>query len=587
MQGQAARIVSGLMTGVMLGVVAIGAQEPAPPALPSAEFGASIDVRTVNVEVVVTDRKGQRVPGLKAGDFRLKVDGRQVPLDYFTEVRDGQAATPAAEPAQAGETAATAAPGAAPSVASGVPSIPPPADSVAVGTNYLVFVDDSFAVASDRNLMLKLLERDLPIGSADRMAIVAFDGRKLDLLKDWTGDRDVLRQTLREIQGRATHGIERLIQRARAAEDDSLDDSSVEGEWADLFHETQSAAQAAAAAMRGVAPPAGRKVLLLIAGGWASLPQRPLFAFPKTVDDRQRSLSAAAVSQNPANEPPPLERRQLPSTSNLASAEHLFEPVTGTANLLGYTIYPIVLTQHNVTAIGDDVLAAAPTPIEDLGFISTPWSRGVTDAMGFVARETGGKLLFNTLRTSVFTRIAADTRSYYGLGFTPEWRADGGNHRIAVEVVRRDLKVRNRSSFADLSKGEVAGLKRDSLLLFGITPQAEAMQVEAGKPKWAGIGRIEVPVTLIIPAKVLKPVPVEGGFVLRARVSMDTLDHAGGTSKLRDLPLMMKVPAAPRPGDFTRYHTTLKLRRTEQTVTFAVLDVEGEGQGYAELKLKP
>ena len=68
---------------------------------------------------------------------------------------------------------------------------------------------------------------------------------------------------------------------------------------------------------------------------------------------------------------------------------------------------------------------------------------------------------------------------------------------------------------------------------------------------------------------------------------MDTLDHAGGTSKLRDLPLMMKVPAAPRPGDFTRYHATLKLRRAEQIVTFAVLDEEGEGQGYAELKLKP
>ncbi len=582
MRGRTAQSGLGLMIGrLMLGAVAMGAQEPA-PSLPAAEFGASIDVRTVNVEVVVTDRKGERIQGLKASDFRLTVDGRPVPLDDFAEVQDGLASSPATDSAQPTDTGA-------PAASTAAPASPAAAAAPAqVGTNYLVFVDESFAVASDRNLMLQLLARDLPVGSADRMAIVAFNGHKLERLKDWTGDRDALRQTLREIQNRTSHGIERLVQRARAAEDDPSED----GEWQDLFGETQSAAQAAAAAMRGVSLPAGRKVLLLISGGWASLPERPLLAFPKTPEERNRSVSSAALSRNPASRNPANrsaapERRELPSTANLASAAHLFEPVTGTANLLGFTIYPVLLTQHNVTAIGDDVLPATPTPIEDLGFISTPWSLNVNDAMGFVARETGGKLLFNTLRTSVFTRIAADTRSYYGLGFTPEWRADGGSHRISVEMVRPGLKARSRSSYADLSKGEVAGLRRDSLLLFGITPQAEAMQVETGKPKWTGINRIEVPVTFIIPAKVLKPLPADGGYVLRARLSMDTLDRAGGTSKLRDVPMMMKLPAAPQPGDFIRYHTTVKLRRAEQLLTFAVLDEEGDGQGFAELKFKP
>src|SRR5215218_7873449 len=54
-------------------------------------FGESIDVRVVNVEAVVTDRKGDRVQGLTAGDFRLLVDGVEVPIDYFTEVADGVA----------------------------------------------------------------------------------------------------------------------------------------------------------------------------------------------------------------------------------------------------------------------------------------------------------------------------------------------------------------------------------------------------------------------------------------------------------------------------------------------------------------
>jgi VWFA-related protein len=577
MRRQSARIVSGLMTGVMLGAVAIGAQEPA-PSLPTAEFGASIDVRTVNVEVVVTDRKGQRVPGLKATDFRLMVDGRQVPLDDFTEVEDGQAAGPAAEPAQPAEAVAPATPTSAPS--------PPPAaaPSVKVGTNYLVFVDESFAVGPDRNLMLKLLARDLPVGPSDRMAIVAFNGHKLELLKDWTGDRDALRQTLREAQQRLSHGIERLVQRAQAAEDGTFAVST----WAVLFGETHSAAEAAAAAMRGVSLPPGRKVLLLISGGWASLPQQTLVTVPRTPQEKRPAFdSPQPSSRNAKDEPAYFENPELPSAASLPT-QSLFEPITGTANLLGYTIYPVLLPQHDAIASGADVLASAPTPIEDLGFISSPWALDVNDAMGFVARETGGKLLYNTLRTSVFTRIAADTRSYYGLGFTPEWHADGGNHRIAVEVLRKGLKVRNRSGFADLSKGEMAGLTRDSLLLFGAAAsKAEAIQVETGTPTWAGIGMIRVPVTLIIPAKILTPLEAGGGYVLRARLSMDSVDQAGGKTQMHNMLLVMKLPTAPRPGDFTRYHTTLKLRRAEQTLTFAVLDEEGEGQGYAELKLKP
>ena len=42
-------------------------------------FGESIDVRVVNVEAVVTGRHGERVRGLTAADFRLLVDGKEVP----------------------------------------------------------------------------------------------------------------------------------------------------------------------------------------------------------------------------------------------------------------------------------------------------------------------------------------------------------------------------------------------------------------------------------------------------------------------------------------------------------------------------
>jgi len=86
---------------------AVHAQTPSASTVPV--IGDSIDVRLVNVEVAVTDRRGQRVASLKPGDFRLKVDGKLVPIEFFTEVSDGQAA-----PATAAETSAATVPGAEP-----------------------------------------------------------------------------------------------------------------------------------------------------------------------------------------------------------------------------------------------------------------------------------------------------------------------------------------------------------------------------------------------------------------------------------------------------------------------------------------
>ena len=52
-------------------------------------YGDRVDVRVVNVEAVVTDKQGVRVFGLGPESFRLMVDGEEVPIDFFSEVRGG------------------------------------------------------------------------------------------------------------------------------------------------------------------------------------------------------------------------------------------------------------------------------------------------------------------------------------------------------------------------------------------------------------------------------------------------------------------------------------------------------------------
>ncbi|HSF43419.1 MAG TPA: hypothetical protein VLT87_26710, partial [Thermoanaerobaculia bacterium] len=79
-----------LLSALLAAAPAVAQQPPAQEAPPSV-FGEQIDVRVVNVEAVVTDREGNRVQNLGPSDFRLKVDGKVVPVEYFSEVRGGQA----------------------------------------------------------------------------------------------------------------------------------------------------------------------------------------------------------------------------------------------------------------------------------------------------------------------------------------------------------------------------------------------------------------------------------------------------------------------------------------------------------------
>ena len=138
------------LIALVLAALPAAAQETPLPEL----FSDTIDVRVVNVEVVVTDREGNRVQGLGAADFELRVDGESVPVEYFTEVGEGIART----------SARGDAPGTVSSLVSGEP----------VPTNYLVFIDEYFAVRRDRDRVLDRLEQDLmKLSAHDRVALAA------------------------------------------------------------------------------------------------------------------------------------------------------------------------------------------------------------------------------------------------------------------------------------------------------------------------------------------------------------------------------------------------------------------------------
>jgi VWFA-related protein len=201
-------------------------------------FGDVIDVRVVNVEVVVTDDQGYRIPGLDASDFELLVDGEPVPISYFTEVDDGHArgALKDGRPPTSFEAAAM--------------SVPLVIPDEAVGTNFLIFMDQSSVVRRYRQRVLDRLGEELYLlRPEDRVAIVAFDGRNVSLLADWTNSRSHIEAAFHQAR-------EWRVRPGRLAAP-SLP-----------VHQTERALMAATAAVRSFATARGRKVMLLLADDW-------------------------------------------------------------------------------------------------------------------------------------------------------------------------------------------------------------------------------------------------------------------------------------------------------------------------------
>ena len=493
----------------------------APAQTDEETFGESIDVRVVNVEAVVTDRKGNRVTGLTAGDFRLLVDGAEVPVDYFTEVAEGVALP-------------------APRSAEGAPA-PPATTAGPVGRSYLVFIDESVVKQPDRDLVLQELERDLDrLGPGDRMAVVAFDGTQLHRLADWTGEQVVLARALVEARRRPALGIRFNIERnftqpetddeddmARALDNTGLDrlgrlpkadenDLTVlENAW------LLRVSEAAAAALRGFELPAGRKAMLLLTGGWP-LPELAL-------------------------------------------------PLVQEANRLGYTLYPIDVPGMEAGAVVDIEQVA---PAAKLSAIATSgWELGVHATMNQMARATGGRTALNGARLDALARAEEDTRSYYWLGFSPGWKLDDRHHRIEVEMRRPGLVVRARNGFSDLSPAKLAEMEAESLLLFGPRPGSVLgpLEIEFGEAKRIKRRLLEVPVLVTFQPAALVPRPAEGRET-ELVLTVGALDHNGVRSDLPQMPLRFTMPVGADESTRVRSRLTVQLRSIKQRLVFQLRD---------------
>lgn len=471
----------------------------------------------------------------------LLVDNQEVPIEYFTEVLGGTAV-------ERGDAASI---GTLPALAPGAP----------VSTSYLVFIDEFFTVIPERNRVIKKMIEQLPVMSPeDRMAIVAFDGRQLEMLSTWSQSIPELTRALEGALERPAFGLRRLaefrnFETTRRLYNDRVNQLSALGRRTTLgdldIEEEQEAERvarqvrritlAAASAMRGFANPPGRKVMLLMAGGW---PYNP--AVWVTGD-----LALGGFS------------------TTVPYGDELYEPLVNTANRLSYTIYPVDV-ENRISEISDVELGVNDAQLNrDIYFDRRQEER---TSLNFLAEDTGGSSILGPARYSALERAASDTRTYYWIGFTPQWKGDDASHRVRLKAREKGLKVRSREGFSDLSRQTEVSMMVESSLLFGGSPTSGTLYAETGEGKKSGRGKVQIPLSVIVPVSELTFLPYEGQYVAEVELRVAVQDEDGNMSEVPVMPIAIALEAPPQEGELRRYDTELRMRRKKHDLVVSLYD---------------
>ncbi len=514
------------------------AQEAGSTAGEPNTFGETLEVVVVQVEAVVTDPQGRRVTGLGKEDFRLVVDGRERPIEYFSEIREGREVVAAAA---AGDHSADA-------------EAPVPETlGEAAETDHLVFVDDYFGIKRPRNRSLHGIGDQLSaLPPRDRVAVVAFDGNQIDVLTSWTSEPEEVRRALDQAAARPTYGLLRASEKRRRGD---------AGPWSDAVSQEQELRRvltAVRSTLRILPRPDGRKVLLLLGGSW---PTRPLIPTTDESDGRFRPLPTTTTREGRFDD------------------RALVQALADSANLLGYTFYPVDVEGLRATA--SDPEAEAPGTDSETGLASqsSPNTRELfrQGALRFLAEETGGRALLYADRDRALERELADTRTYYSVGFTPRLRGDGSHHDVRLEVRRPGLHVRARAGFEDVSRAAELNRMAESALRLGgaagsAAPESGGLRVTVGEPQPRAHRTMQAKLRVDLPWREVTLVPTNGALVGQIEIRVAARDRDGTVSQVARVPLPLKRDRPPAPGKVLRWEADLTLRRERNDLVVSVYD---------------
>lgn len=410
----------------------------------------TVATQMVQVSVVVQDKHGKPIPGLKKSDFTLLDDKRRQEIQFFSGEENSEAAAGAKAKSQ--------------------PPLPPntftnKVASAGGGLNNITVIlldalntpllDQSYA----RDQVIKFLQQILP---EDRIAIYTL-GRNLRMMHDFTTDSASLVEMLQKYKGRPTSELETSKEwNDSPLQTFLLPKESIETASISIEERVQMTAAAFQEIANQVAWAPGRKNLIWVSG-----------AFPLVIGlEPGRSIDEGPVS----------------------FADEI-DQVTKVLNNSNLAVYP-------VDARG--IIGA------DLGGPGLPLGgpSGNGDAPSFltmstIASMTGGKAYYNNNDIKGCIREAINDASVtYKLAYAPNGIAwNGRYHKIKVEVDVPGAKVRAREGYfatplprpnQHVRNAILAGTASSTLEATAIDLTSRVMATDADSRKIAVVTRVDL-----------------------------------------------------------------------------------------------
>ncbi len=430
-----------------LAVVLAGLGVPA-----GGQVSEVIEVRVVNVDVTVSDRKDRPVAGLERGDFEVRVDGKAVALVNFYAAepapgRSAEAARPAADATSAGAGAS-------------------PDDAGARPLQLAILVDSSNVEARARNEGLEQVRAFLraQLRPGDRVMVVAVppvapEGRPATTFIDRL---DLVEQRLGEIaatptQDRRAAQFREILQDIGASL--AASNASVRGRVhslearirafsAEVSRDTARTAGDLRRLVDYMAGLPGRKAVLYLGGGLSLHPGEALsgalaqaigrYATQLPVGSRVPDLPSPSADDDSG------ELRALARHASVSGVAFYAIALGGSASAAAFT-----LSRGSVEA------GAGPAPGQEESWapmvgVSRRFDR--ESSLQLLAGATGGRSANDRGTERLLDRLFEDARTFYSLGIQPPEGTSGRVHRLEVRVRRRGLRVRHRESFRVLDR---------------------------------------------------------------------------------------------------------------------------------------
>jgi len=514
------------------------------------EFFESIEVNVVNVDVYVTDKKGNRITGLTKNDFELFEDKKPVQITNFYAVEDGRSVEPAAGPAGGAGAPAVAAP-----PAELLPDAELPEDQ---RLHLVVYIDNFNIKVFDRNRVFAGLREFLrtKLSRGDRVMLMTYD-RESHVRRPFTTDATTIASALFEIEKMSAMGNSAERERADILReiDDAEDPtyailrarSYAESVYNDLTF-SLNAIKEMASSLAGLP---GRKAILYVSSGIPLVAAEDVF---HAIQDKWTSATSAIM-----------EARQYDATRK-------YQEILAQANANRITFYTVDAGGLRVsTSISAENQRAVSS-----GFVDSVYWSNLQGSLQLMAERTGGKAIYNTNDpTKGLDQVADDFRNYSSPGYSPSHSGDGRYHDIRVKTKRKDLVVRHRDGYRDKTVEARMSDGVMSSLFFDVENNPLGIVIDRGRATPRDDGNYLVPVEVRIPIGKLTLVPQGEQHAGRVRLFVAAMDTKGGISEVQEVPIPIEIPSdqleAARAQNYV-YQAQLLMRRGAQKLAVGVRD---------------